>query len=291
MTQRQSQVNPSTEFIPSAVEGLRTGLLTISEFAQVCRTTPRTIRFYDQKGLLKPFRVDPWNKYRYYKAEQARDFFKLTLIHNFGLTLSQVKDVKSKNRLNLPLTQRLKRLKEEIDERKKEHTFLTHMQRFMFGSRDVGRDLKTDYFASSSLFCTRVENCRYDQINSVIYTLKGEAKRLKIPVIDEQMVFYLEEGYHPQGTKLEIGLICKQNVNPSEYTLSNGNYFKTYPKTKALTYTYTGPFQYLTFMHKKLQEYVYAKKLLRGFIFDLHKRGPWNSKLEYDHVTILGFPC
>lgn len=268
----------------------QSNLLTISEFAQVCRTTPRTIRFYDQKGLLKPFKVDQWNKYRYYKAEQARDFFKLTLIHNFGLTLSQVRKVKSRNRLDLPLAQRLNQLKEEIDERQKEYQFLAQMQKFMFGDLDLNKALQSKYFGPYTLFCTLVHHCRYDEINNVIYTLKDEAKRLKIPVIDEQMVFYHELGYHPQGTKLEISLICNRGIDPPRYELSNGYYFKKYPKTKALSYVYTGPFQYLTFIHQRLQDYIFSNKLLKGLIFDLHKAGPWNTKLEYEHVTILGFP-
>lgn len=42
------------------------GLLSIHEFAHVCRTTPRTLRFYAQKGLFKPIKIDQNNKYRFY---------------------------------------------------------------------------------------------------------------------------------------------------------------------------------------------------------------------------------
>jgi DNA-binding transcriptional MerR regulator len=274
MTQRQSQVN----------------LLNIHQFAEVCRTTPRTIRFYDQKGLIKPFKVDRWNGYRYYQAEQARDFFKIQLIQSFHLTLEQVKNIKRKRELDTPLKQRLAGVKKEIAEKQKEYKFLDEVEEFMFSNRHPKRELKLKSFGPYILFGTYTQNIRYDQINGVIYELKALAKRLKIPVKDQQMDFYFDQGYHPSGTRLEIFLICKEKINSKKYQLPPGYFFKNYPKTKCLYYNYIGPYKYLTFIHKKFAEYLEPKNVLKGLVFDLYKAGPWNKKSEYDHQTILGFP-
>ena len=74
MTQRQSQVN----------------LLTINKFAKMCRTTPRTLRLYEKKGLLKPAYIDTYNSYRYYKVSQVEDFQKIRLLKNFHVPLREI---------------------------------------------------------------------------------------------------------------------------------------------------------------------------------------------------------
>ena len=115
---------------------MNNGLLTIHQFAQVCRTTPRTLRFYEQKGLFRPARVDPSNKYRFYDPKQARDFLKIRLLQNFHIPLKQIEqEIASSVRLSLTgrndknsaegyLQKRLNELREEIREKEKEYRFL-----------------------------------------------------------------------------------------------------------------------------------------------------------------------
>src|ERR1700761_6882869 len=50
-------------------------LFTIGEFSQISGLSVKALRFYDEKGLLKPAHVDPATDYRYYDAacaERAR---------------------------------------------------------------------------------------------------------------------------------------------------------------------------------------------------------------------------
>src|SRR5579864_5587967 len=107
MTQRQSQVK----------------LLNISQFAQVCRTTPRTLRFYEQKNLIKPVKVNKSNGYRYYNPYQARDFLKIKLLQNFNLSLKDLKLTVNQN-VDSTFGTEIKKLKQEIKEKQSEMNFL-----------------------------------------------------------------------------------------------------------------------------------------------------------------------
>ena len=42
--------------------------MKIGEFAKLCNSTAKLIRFYDDVGLLKPDRTDAVSGYRYYTA-------------------------------------------------------------------------------------------------------------------------------------------------------------------------------------------------------------------------------
>ena len=141
MTQGQSQVN----------------LLTIKQFAEVCRTTPRTLRFYEKKGLFKPAVIDAFNKYRFYHPSQAREFLKIKLLQNFHVPLKQIKA----NSVETTLLNRLKILKEEIAEKEKEYKFLKRIKALL--NDDFNKIFKEIYFGPYRLFCFKVENGQYQK--------------------------------------------------------------------------------------------------------------------------------
>ena len=45
--------------------------LKIGEFSQMMQVTVKTLRHYEQKGLLLPDEVDEWTGYRYYTRRLA----------------------------------------------------------------------------------------------------------------------------------------------------------------------------------------------------------------------------
>ena len=46
--------------------------LKIGEFSKMMQVTVKTLRYYEQKGLLLPYEVDKWTGYRYYSIYQKR---------------------------------------------------------------------------------------------------------------------------------------------------------------------------------------------------------------------------
>lgn len=49
---------------------MKTKLLTIGEFSKISETHIKSLRYYDQIGVLKPAYIDPNTKYRYYTFQQ-----------------------------------------------------------------------------------------------------------------------------------------------------------------------------------------------------------------------------
>jgi PPM family protein phosphatase len=47
-------------------------LLTIGEFAEATRISPKALRLYAEQGLLMPTRVDGDSGYRYYRGSSCR---------------------------------------------------------------------------------------------------------------------------------------------------------------------------------------------------------------------------
>ena len=275
MTQGQSQFN----------------LLTIKQFAEVCRTTPRTLRFYEKKGLFKPAVIDTFNKYRFYHPSQAREFLKIKLLQNFHVPLKQIKA----NSVETTLLNRLKILKEEIAEKEKEYKFLKKMKSFLLDSRQarMTKDIfQTKTFGPYNLFTMKVEHGEYSSITEYIKILWKEAKRLKLKCENYEIVFYLNGAYNPKNTPLEISLVFHGSTPKVDARkLPENFYFKKYPKTKVLTFEYNGPYEYLILVYQKLFSYLEEEKIvLKGSGFDIYKFGPLSTKSKYDYRTTIAFP-
>ena len=52
------------------MEGERDNPFPIGRFAFISGFSRRTLRFYDERGLLEPAYVDEWTGYRYYSLDQ-----------------------------------------------------------------------------------------------------------------------------------------------------------------------------------------------------------------------------
>lgn len=74
----------------------------IQEFARLVNTTTKTLRFYDNTGILKADHVDPENGYRYYKDEQTEKYERISELKEIGFTLDEIKfilDEKDRDKL------------------------------------------------------------------------------------------------------------------------------------------------------------------------------------------------
>lgn len=63
----------------------------IGAFALAAGVPARTLRFYDQIGLLRPARVDPRTRYRLYEPRQLRELAIIVALREAGVSLSVIR--------------------------------------------------------------------------------------------------------------------------------------------------------------------------------------------------------
>jgi|GEM_PF-2274887 len=271
---------------------LRSDFLTIHQFAEVCRTTPRTIRFYEQKGLLEPSYIDPVNKYRYYNLKQSRLFLRIKLMQNFHTPLGKIKEALEGKTMSETLDEQLRTVRKDIIEREKEYAFLRKMKALLFDETDMSRFLKVETFKPRMLFCMYFKKGEYDKTRDYALKTEKEAKRLGITHKEEYFMFYNRRYYNPKNTFIEICLVMnnpRQKIDPSQ--LSETMYLRKLPRTHAYVYKYMGPFTYFILLYQKLNVYVDQEHLTESNIaFDYYLKYQANSNSEYDYTTKLCFP-
>lgn len=63
----------------------------IGEFSILTGASVKTLRYYDQIGLLKPSYVDTYTNYRYYTEEELQNFKRIEYLKKLGFTLEEIK--------------------------------------------------------------------------------------------------------------------------------------------------------------------------------------------------------
>lgn len=62
-------------------------MLSIGEFSKICKVTTRTLRHYDEIGLIKPRFVNEENGYRFYETNQIRDMLLVSRLKEYDFSL------------------------------------------------------------------------------------------------------------------------------------------------------------------------------------------------------------
>ena len=90
--------------------------LKIGEFSKMMQVTVKTLRYYEQKGLLLPDEVDEWTGYRYYSIDQMQRLQAIRDLQRLGFSLDEIKDLFEEN----SCTPSIRQMDEKIEETKRQ---------------------------------------------------------------------------------------------------------------------------------------------------------------------------
>jgi DNA-binding transcriptional MerR regulator/predicted transcriptional regulator YdeE len=68
-------------------------MLSIGDFAQLGRVSPRTLRHYGELGILEPAHLDPATGYRYYELSQLVDLRRVLALRDLGFGLESIREL------------------------------------------------------------------------------------------------------------------------------------------------------------------------------------------------------
>ena len=66
-------------------------LLRIGEIAGFFNVSVKAVRIYEKMGIIKPAKIDPKTKYRYYTADQVQQLNALLDLKEIGFSLAEIK--------------------------------------------------------------------------------------------------------------------------------------------------------------------------------------------------------
>lgn len=87
----------------------------IGEFAALCGVSTKTLRFYDEVGVLRPAGVDPRTGYRRYSPQQLEQMASILALKDLGVPLAEVSEFTAKRGAPADRRAILNNLKQKIE--------------------------------------------------------------------------------------------------------------------------------------------------------------------------------
>src|SRR6266700_7818548 len=87
----------------------------IGEFAELGGVSAKTLRFYDEIGLLRPASVDPRTGYRHYLPQQLEELASILALKNLGVSLARLRELTARKATVADRRSILNELKETIE--------------------------------------------------------------------------------------------------------------------------------------------------------------------------------
>jgi DNA-binding transcriptional MerR regulator len=88
----------------------------IGEFSELSGVSAKTLRFYDEIGLLRPTAVDPRTGYRHYSAHQLDTLASIVELKSLGVSLSDLRSFMAKARSSNERRRLLEEVRRRVEE-------------------------------------------------------------------------------------------------------------------------------------------------------------------------------
>ena len=231
-------------------------LVTAGELAKLACTTKRTILFYDEKGVLKPVKIDD-KGYRYYSQRQILDYQMVLLLTTLGVPLKDIKEYLD-NRGKLPELFKEKRPQIEKEIRDLEFN-LKSVDSYLKNLKDNQTMVKPAVMNFKPLSVYYIEKVgSYAKIGEYCSELYGMFE--KPDKNFTTMAIFEDQGYRPKDCHIKIAAFASKPLKVKEKFESVAKQMEFDPG-KVVFYKYHGSGKMLSLFWKELETYCGLNKI------------------------------
>lgn len=270
-------------------------MLSIGEFSKICKVSTKTLRYYDEIGLITPDEINPENGYRYYSIHQLKKMLFINRLKSYHFALEEIKAI-----LEMGMDQSEERLYSALNRKKKE--IQNKLSAFEKTLNQMNNDIlnlekgipimsRIDYL-EVQLVETQPMNLLYirQMLNSDDYE-EGYGKyfnRLYEKIASEQLTLlgtpitiYHSQEYNPAGNDTEFAIPIMEAIKGT----------RDFPGCLCAKSVLKGSYSELTSVYAKLSEwaenegYVLVKSPYEVYVTD-----PYQTNDPEDFITEVYFP-
>ena len=266
--------------------------LKIGEFSKMMQVTVKTLRHYEQKGLLIPDDVDEWTGYRYYSITQMQRLNTIRGLQRQGFSLEEIKDL-FEDESQMPSVAQLTK---KIEETERQLQILMERRHQLLKWMDSHKQIRTmEKFSIQSLPEIIVASHReiipdYSALGQLCVNKIGpEMQRLGCKCPPPGYCFTIEHHQEYRATDLDIEYFEQVEEMGTDNTIIQ---FKRLPAVpKALCMKHVGPYERFhesfteAFAYMEEQGYKLAGPLRTSYI-----DGVWNKANPEEWLSIIQIP-
>ena len=180
-------------------------MFRIGEFSKMSKTTIKTLRYYDEIGLLKPQETDSFTSHRFYSTEQLFKLHRIQELRQIGLSIIEINMLLSGHD-NEPILQ--KRKAELISELARGQSQLSRLEFILQGENTMNYSVAIKELPSCIVYSKKMTIPNYDAYFNVIpeigKTIEQKYPELKCAVPEYSFVVYLDGEYKDKDIAIEF---------------------------------------------------------------------------------------
>jgi len=267
-------------------------MFKIGDFSRLSQVPVKTLRYYDEIGLLKPAEVDRFTSYRYYSGDQLPRLNRILALKDLGLSLAQVGELLDGD---LPAEQirgmlRLKR----AEAHQKVEDEQTRLARVEWRLRQIEQEgvMSTQEVVLKKVAAMTVASLRdiiptYTEIGQLYGELFAYLGRQRISPVGPPFAIYHEEEYRERDVDAEAAVPIAKSMPSAERVK-----VRELPAVEEMACTvHEGSYDGLSDAYGRLIGWIEAN----GYRIvapnrEIYVKGPGADHEPSDYVTELQFP-
>lgn len=262
----------------------------IGEFSKLTKTTIKTLRYYDEAGLLKPEYIDPFTNYRFYTTNQLVALHRIQAFRQVGLSIDEIKLLLSGGNVD----EIMKKCKQEVlRELRNSQDQLSRIEFILSGKEEkqfMNYQAILKELPECIVFSKKMTIPSYDAYFQVIPEIGQKVHErypdLKCVVPEYCFVCYLDGEYREKDINVEF---CQavEEMKPDFEDI----HFKKIEAATAVSVMHKGPYSKLSHAYAYIFQWIEEN----GYVVTQNVResyidGIWNKENEEDWLTELQVP-
>lgn len=195
-------------------------MFKIGEFSKLSQVTVKTLRYYDNIGLLKPAKVDRFTSYRYYSASQLPRLNRILALKGLGLSLDQIalllEEDLSPDQIRGILRLKQVEIQEELEEEQARLARVERRLRLIEREEAMpAQEVALKKMPAQSVASVR-DNVPIQGIGQLFGEVFGHLGQHKVSPAGPPIGVYYDEEFHEEETDVEIAVPVAGSVPESD---------------------------------------------------------------------------
>lgn len=262
-------------------------MLTIGEFSKIGRVSVKTLRYYDQIGLLKPGYVCPETCYRYYEVSQLRDMLLISRLKQYHFSLPEIAAILARKD-NGYLASLIQEKKDEISRNiSTQQSILLQMEQDIRKIERCESIMQMNYLVNTvefqpiNIFSIR-KKMSISSFGAAFGELFAELGKRRLMPAGPCLSVYHDEEFNRDCSDIEVGVAVSGK---------NGGHVRTLEPGLCCFTTHIGPYDDFTPCYTVLMEWIEREGYtISGPPFELYIKGVEDKIPPSEYVTEIYFP-
>lgn len=267
-------------------------MIRIGDFSKLSRISVKTLRYYDEMGLLKPVEVDPFTGYRLYEYSQLSTLNRILVLKDLGFSLEEIGRLlddgpsveQMRGMLKLRETEARQRVQEEADRLERIRTWLRQIE-------------QEDGVSKYDVVIKKVDEIKTASVRDVVPTppeqgglwgeLEGYLAMQRVRPVGACFTLYHDDEFKERDWDLEVCEPIADDISESKRVK-----VRTLPASTMACTMHNGPFVTISEAYNAIGKWITDNGYrITGPCREVYLRPSKNgSQTDPDTVTEIQFP-